>query len=154
MKNLSTTLWLGFVTNLSKSITYLTQQMEFSGFVTDTVTMTVTLLPHKMESIRKEASHLLESGSIQIRTLVCFIGILVVTKPAIPLASLHFRALQDLKSQALQCNQTSDQIWIQLSQEAKTDLQWWKTQLSTHYSTPFLKPEASIVIETDASKKG
>jgi len=78
MKNLSTALWLltalDFVIKHSKSITHPAQQMEFLGFVIDTVTMTIALPPHKMEAIQKEASHLLESGSIQTRTLACLLA--------------------------------------------------------------------------------
>jgi len=91
---------------------------------------------------------------VQTRTLACFIGTLVATKPAVPLAPLYFRALQDLKDRALHQYQSSYQSWVQLSQEAKTDLYWWKIQLLSHLSTSLLKPEASIVIETDASKQG
>ena len=59
-----------------------------------------------IEAIQKEASQLLTQESVQIETLVHFIGTIVATKPAIPLGALHFHALQDLKTQALHCGPT------------------------------------------------
>jgi len=145
---------LGFVVNLPKSMVCSTQKMEFLGFVIDTVTMTIALPAHNVEAIQKEAPRLLQSETVQTRILACFTSTLVATKPAVPLALLHFQALQDLKDQALYQYQTSYQSWVQLSYEAKTNLHWWKTQLPSHLSTSLLKPEVSIVITTNVSKQG
>ena len=158
LEDLSTVFWLftalGFLINLPKSITEPTQSIEFLGFVIDSAQMTVTLPPHKVESIQKEASQILTLETVQIKTLGHLIGTLVATKPAIPLAPLHFRSLQDLKVQTLRCHKASYHTTVHLSQEAQRDLQWWATQLPTHCSNSIVKTEASVVIESDASKSG
>ena len=158
LQDLSTVLQLftaqGFLINYPKSIMNPTQKLESLGFMVDVKTMRITLPPQKIDAIQKEASQILSAGSIQIRTLAHFIGTLVATKPAVPLGPLHFRALQDLKTQALICHQATYQSLVQLSQAAQTDLQWWITQLPLHYSTTILRTEASIVIESNASRLG
>ena len=158
LEDLSTVFWLftalGFLINLPKSITEPTQSIEFLGFVIDSAQMTVTLPPHKVESIQKEASQILTLETVQIKTLAHLIGTLVATKPAIPLAPLHFHSLQDLKVQTLRCHKASYHTTVHLSQEAQRDLQWWATQLPTHCSNSIVKTEASVVIESDVSKSG
>ena len=66
---------------------------------------------------------------------------------------LHYRALQDLKIQTLR-QHVSYQTLISLSPEARADLQWWLSDLSHNCSAVIVKPEASIVIESDASMLG
>ena len=158
LQDLSTVLQLftalGFLINYPKSIMHPTQRLEFLRFVVDTKTMRIALPPHKIEVIQKEASQLLSVGKTQIKTLAHFIGTLVATKPAVPLGPLHFRALQDLKTQALICHQATYQSWVHLSQAAQMDLQWWITQLPLHSSKSILRTETSIVIESDASRLG
>ena len=78
-----------------------TLQLEFLEFTINAEKMTIALPPRKVEAIQKEAARLLEMESVQIETLAQFIGTLVATKPAVPLGPLHFRALQHVKSQAL-----------------------------------------------------
>ena len=103
---------LGFLINYPKSIMNPTQKLEFLGFMVDTKTMRIALPPQKIDTIQKEASQILSAGSIQIRTLAHFIGTLVATKPAMPLGPFHFRALQDLKTQALICHQSTYQSLV------------------------------------------
>ena len=91
---------------------------------------------------------------MQIETLAQFIGTLVATKPAVPLGPLHFRALQHVKSQALNHQAATYQSWAHLSKEAQKDLRWWRTQLPSHHSTSILRSEASIVMESNASNSG
>ena len=155
--NLSTALWLftslGFLINIPKSITTPICRLEFLGFIVDTETMTISLPTHKIRAIQKEVSRLLSLKKVPVRDLACLIGTLVATKPAVWTGSLHYRALQDLKIRSLR-QHPSDQIAVNLSEEARADLQWWFSDLSSNCSATMVKPEASIVIESDASKSG
>ena len=155
--DLSTALWLftslGFLINIPKSITAPICCLEFLGFVVDTETMTISLPTHKLHSIQREISCLLSLRKVPVRNLACLIVTLVATKPAVWTGPLHYRALQDLKIQSLQ-QHPSYQRSMSLSQEAQADLQWWLSDLSSHCSATMLKLEASIVIESDASKSG
>ena len=155
--NLSTAVWLfislGFLINIPKSITTPICCLEFLGFVMDTETMTISLPVHKIHSIQKEVSRLLSLKKMPMRDLACLIETLVAIKLAVWIGSLHYRALQDLKIQSL-WQHLSDQTTLSLSEEAQADLQWWLSDLSSNCSATIVKPEASIVIETDASKSG
>ena len=64
---------------------------------------------------------LLSLKKVPVRDLACLIGTLVVTKPAVQMGSLHYRALQDLNIQSLR-QHPSDQTAVNLSEEAGADL--------------------------------
>ena len=66
---------LVFLINYPKSIMHPTQRLEFLGFLVDTKTMRITLSPHKIEVIQKEASRLLSVGKTQIKTLYTSLGL-------------------------------------------------------------------------------
>ena len=153
--DLSTAIWLlsslGFLINIPKSITAPTCHLEFLGFIVDTDNMVISLPAHKLYCIQKEASHLLSLERIPMRTLACFIGTLVATKPAVWTGPLHYRALQNMKIRSL-CQHPHYQGSVSLSKEARVDFQWWCSELPSHCSAPIWKPEASTVIESDASK--
>ena len=155
--NLSTAIWLlsslGFLINIPKSITTPTCLLEFLGFVVDTEAMTISLPTHKISAIMKDVTRLLQSELLPVRDLACLIGTLVATRPAVWTGPLHYRALQDLKIQTLR-QHVSYQTLISLSPEARADLQWWLSDLSHNCSAVIVKPEASIVIESDASMLG
>lgn len=157
LQDLSTVLWLlvalGFVINTQKSVTLPTHRLEYLGFVVDTREMSISLPESKVKAIQKEATLLLSAETVQIRKLAHFIGTLVATKAAVHTAPLHFRALQHLKITSLHKFQ-SYQARVQFSPEAVTNLRWWKDLLQNNCSTPILKPNASVVIESDASMLG
>ena len=73
LQDQSTALWLfvalGFIINIPKNVTVLTQCLEFLGFVINTQNMTIALSLHKTHSIQKEATHLLSLDAVQVRTL-------------------------------------------------------------------------------------
>ena len=150
LEQLSTVLWLlvalGFIIIVPKSVLTPLKQIDILGFTINTSSMTITLPPIKKEEIQRETSRLLRRSSVQTRTLACLVGKLVATWPAVFTAPLHYRALQSLKITALHTQQE-----VVLSPEAMKDLRWWSTQLHLHCSSPILKPEASVVITSDAS---
>ena len=107
----------------------------------------------KIHSIQKKATHLLSLDAVQVRTLAHFIGTLVATRPAVSTEPLYYRALQDLKIKTL--HQSSfNQVMGQVTKEVQVDLLWWAIQLPTCYSSPIVKQEATILIESDASNSG
>ena len=119
----------------------------------NTQTMTIALPQQKIHLIQKEARHLLSLDAVQMRTLAHFIGTLVATRPAVPMGALHYRALQDLKIRTLH-QSSSYQMMGQITKDVQVDQQWWATQLPTCCSSPIVKQEAKIVIESDASNSG
>ena len=157
LQDLSTALCLfvalDFIINIPKSVTVPTQCLKFLGFVMNTQNMTITLPSEKIHSIQKEATHFLPLDTVQVRTFAHFIGTLVTTRPAVPTGPLHYCALQDLKIKTLH-RSPSYQAMGQVTKEVQVDLQWWATQLPTYYSSPIVKQEATIMIESDFSNSG
>ena len=154
--NLATILWLftalGFIINVSKSVLVPTTQLDFLGFSINTNIMSIALPPAKnsRKLILKDTSHLLRQPSVLTKALACLLGKLVATKLAVPTAPLHYRALQSVKIAAIYAHQET----CTLSPEAIEDLMWWKSNLPHHCSSPILKPEASMVITSDAFLQG
>ena len=75
--------------------------------------------------------------------------------PAIHPAPLHYRALQSLRMEALGQKGSSDyDTSVKLSSEAVEDLQWWIHSLHHHNGRPIYSAEPTLVLESDASKKG
>jgi len=153
-QDLSTTLWLltalGFIVNLTKSVLTPAKQLEFLGFLIDTQSMTIVLPPAKVTDLQREAAKLLELRTVSTKSLARLVGKLVATKPAVFIAPLRYRALQSQKISSTFAQQEQ----TLLSQEACSELRWWSTQLPAHCSAPLLKPEASLVITSDASTQG
>ena len=119
----------------------------------NTQNMTITQPSEKIHSIQKEATHLLSLDTVQVRTFVHFISTLVATRPAVPTGPLHYRALQDLKIKTLH-QSSSYQVMGQVTKEVQVDLQCQATQFPTYYSSPIVKQEVAIVIESDSSNSG
>ena len=119
----------------------------------DTESMTICLPIHKVQAIQKAALQLLHQEPMLVKDLAQMIGMLVATKPAVHTGALHYCTLQDLKIQALR-RHPSYQKSAQLTQEAKPDLQWWISSLPLHCLNPIVKPETTLIIESDASNSG
>ena len=92
---------LGFVINLEKSCFQPTQQLEFLGFVVNTLDMTPLLPDCKVEAIKSHCSKMLLHHEVSVRELSQLIGKLTASIQAIFPAPLHYRHLQNLKHKAL-----------------------------------------------------
>ena len=131
------------VINIAKSVIVPTHKMEFLGFVLDTREMAITLPGSKNEC---HLSHLLSSETFQIRKLAHVIGTLVVTKLAVIIASLHFRALQHLKITSQVLLGQSAVVYRDSGQLAVVNRPFPGKLLNSN-------PEA-VVMESDASRQG
>ena len=105
-----------------------------------------------MEVIVKEAKAILELQRISARSLAQLIGKMSAALLAIQPAPLHYRSLQNLKHIALRKKGYDGQIGLSLS--ARKDLEWWIHNLSEWNGRAIQAPDPTLVIETDASKKG
>ena len=92
---------LGFVINHEKSCFQPTQQLEFLGFVVNTLDMTLLLPDCKVEAIKSHCSKMSLHHEVSVRELSQLIGKLTASIQAIFPAPLHYRHLQDLKHKAL-----------------------------------------------------
>ena len=66
--------------------------LEFPGFVFNSVTMTISITKGKTEAIVSKIRRFLENKSPKIRELASAIGSVISLFPAIPFSKLHYRA--------------------------------------------------------------
>ena len=146
---------LGFVINLEKSCFQPTQQLEFLGFVVNTLDMTLLLPDCKVEAIKSHCSKMLLHHEVSVRELSQLIGKLTASIQAIFPAPLHYRHLQDLKHKALaRLGHFDATTATALSTEAKGELQWWLAHLNAWNGRALVRPSPDVIIETDASRTG
>lgn len=67
---------IGFNINNKKSVFNPTQKLEHLGFVTDFISMTVSLTDHKVIQLKKSFTNILNdsSGVLTVQTLLEFLG--------------------------------------------------------------------------------
>ena len=144
---------LGFVVNYHKSQLIPSQQIEFLGFLVDSVTLSLQLPGEKLRKIRKRCQQLLNVGETSIRELSKFLGLLISSIQAVFPAPLHYRHLQRLKNLSLNTLQSDDAI-IPLDSQAKEELVWWRDHLQAWNGKALFQKSVDLVIETHASRKG
>ena len=143
---------MGFIIKPSKSQLTPSQSITHVGFLWDSVSFTVKVLPEKVSSLKVLCSSAL-SGPISIRSLAKIIGVIDSFKFACPIAPLHYRSLQaDLIH-----NYPFSDDWdapIYLSSSATDDLKWWLDCNPSLPPSPLYSFSPSHQLETDASLKG
>ncbi len=119
---------LRFVINYKKSELTPSQQIEFLGFLIDSVALSLQLPGEKLRKIRKQCQKLLNLGEVSIRELSKFLGLLTSSIQAVFPAPLDYRQLQRLKNHSLNTLQSYD-VTILLDYQAKEELVWWRDHL-------------------------
>lgn len=143
---------LGFLVNYPKSQLTPVQEVEYLGFLINSMRRELQLPRSKVDQIKAEAGQVLAKGEASARQLAQLIGKLSAVILAVYPAPLHYRSLQALKHKALASFGYDGSI--RLSQEAKEDLQWWVNNVSEWNGRTMLQSSPHCVIETDASKAG
>ena len=143
---------LGFLINYPKSHLTPARKIDFLGFQVDSSTMALSLPESKITHIQQETRRLLRLEIVSARQLARLIGKLSAAIQAVQPAPLHYRSLQRLKHRALAQGGYDRQI--QLTIEAKADLQWWLDNLHRWNRREVRPSSPSIEIETDASQRG
>ena len=144
---------LGFMINYMKSVLVPSTQMEFLGFVVDSLTLSLALPRDKIRKVRKECQTLLDSPLVTVRQLAKLLGHLTSTIQAVFPGPLHFRHLQSEKNRALVHSQTYDSA-TPLCPQAKEELVWWRDNLEAWNGKALVSGSPDLVIETDASRQG
>ena len=78
------------------------------------------------------------------------IGNLVAAEPGVELAPIFYRRLEREKAKKLQLAKGNFEQTITLSQQARTDLTWWRDNVQFQ-SKDINKPEPQLTITTDSS---
>jgi hypothetical protein len=85
---------LGFVIHPEKSVLHPVQVIEFLGFVTNILSMTVRLIPMKITKVKSFCHSLLNKHKPTIIEVAQVIGLLVSSLPAVQFGPLHYRNLE------------------------------------------------------------
>ena len=119
--------FLGFTIHPVKSVLVPTLEIEFLGFVLNSVEMKIKLTDCKSSKI---ISKLLYKGKQTIRDLASVIGSLVATFPVLPYGKLHYRELERCKISPLKFQKGKyNGPFMSLSTSAITNLHWWLKHL-------------------------
>ena len=128
-----------------KSVFIPTQEIEFLGFLLNSVLMTIRLPPTKAAHVHRTCQNLLLKTEITIRETAQVIGLIVSSLPAVQFGELFYRNVEKNKVLALQASKGNYDAPLYLSKDAKADLSLW---------TLLLRRLFSLILTTDASAKG
>ena len=146
---------LGFVVHPEKSVLKPTQSITYLGFVLHSKTMTVTLTPERKEKIFKTASSFCEKDTSTVRELAQFIGMVVAGCQGVKYGPLWYRGMEKNKTDALKQNDGNFDSVVRFSDEAKTEMMWWKDNIRLSYNDiDSSHGEPDFIIFSDASLTG
>ena len=144
---------LGFVLNKGKSILVPTQELEFLGFLVNSIKMSLYLPRDKLKSIKRECQVIMNNPSVSIRTLSWLLGKLSSSIQAVFPAPLYYRFLLMANTMALKRTQSYEST-LSLNQAAQEELLWWRDHLAAWNGRSLLRKENDLLIETNASNLG
>ena len=144
---------LGFVIHPEKSVLIPTQEITLLGFVLNSVTMTVKLTPERIQKLLDSCKVLLSHNQPTIREVACVIGQMIAALPGVEFGALYYRAIERDKIHTLAMNRGNYESKMKLSEKAKTDIQWWISNVSQE-SCLISHGPPTVTIYTDSSMKG
>ena len=130
-----------------------TQVIVHLGFITNSLTMEVTMTISKSGKIVQLAQQILSSKDSTIRQVARIKGKISASTPANKWAQLQTMNLEIEKNKALAKNKFNHDGKMQLTPLAKEDLKWFIQTIRTS-SAPIQIPESDYVIYTDATMDG
>ena len=143
---------LGFGVNFSKSNLVPTRVIEHLGFSFDTINMTISVPRDKAEKYRVIVAETIAGGGCSADQLRSLVGKLESLKHAVPIAPLHFRALQ-ASFRPLLRGRWRGKKFVPLNSASRADLEWWMVALlpAGPLSAPLRRSLATVEIMADAS---
>jgi len=145
--------YLGLIINEKKSELEPQQNLEYLGFVFDSIKMSMSLPKRKVISISKLLKSLLRSKTITIQFLSEVLGTLVAATPAVSYSLVYTKQLEMEKSEALIRTKGLYTGTLVLSTESRGDIRWWLDKLPN--SSNSIKRDCyEFLLTTDASNSG
>lgn len=145
---------LGFVINLEKSVQIPSQSLEFLGLMIDTPSFSLSIPKAQRSNIFSVCEKLLKEKLVSLRDLASILGKLNWASIAIPYAQAHYRNLQSLYITNSRKEKSDLQFKLELSAEAKQDLDWWMSTLTSCSGEPIKESLPTLTINADASLSG
>jgi hypothetical protein len=125
---------LGFMISWQKSVLEPTQEIEFLGFLINSVTGRVSLPVAKANNIVQMVRKAQGQTRFTIREIAHLLGVLVATSPGNRWAQLYTRCLDIEKTEALRANYGNYEAYMSVSPGVYEDLEWWKTNVHMVFS--------------------
>ena len=141
---------LEFVIHPVKSVFIPTQEIEFLGFLLNSILMTIRLPPTKAAHVRRTCQNFLLRTEMTIRETAQVIGLIVSSLPAVQFGELYYRNLEKNKVLALQASKGNYDAPLYLTKDAKADLSWWITNVDSSFKK-IVQPNPVMTLTTDAS---
>ena len=144
-----------FTINYKKSQLTPTHQLEFLGFVINSIDMTITLTDSKQQKLCMTLRKVLRfpHRKITIKLLAQLIGQMIATLPACDEGFLHYRFLERFKILSLRSH-GSWKAKVKLSRTCLAELSWWyhtmntgcpsKSIVPTKFDTPFYSDASKL----------
>lgn len=132
-----------------------TQTLTFLGFILDSVKMTLSPTPEKIDKIVKACRQMVQKATPLILDVARVIGLIVSLFPGAEYGPLHYRVLEHDKINAIAANAGDFNMPMELSEASIQELLWWITYVpraQKHICYPIATP--SMIIQADASEKG
>ena len=95
---------LGFVVNYPKSVLIPSQEIEFLGFIVNSLNLSLSLPTDKIKKVRQNCQRLLDNPVVTVWELAKFLGLLSASIQAVFPAPLNYRYLQHAKNSVLKKN--------------------------------------------------
>ena len=130
-----------------------TQELEFLGFLLNSISMTIPLPPRKAATVQQAYANLLTQDNPTIREVARVIGLIVSSFPGVQFGEFHYRYLEHNKIEALQANKGDYDAFMNLSPEARADLHWWVNNVTSAFRN-IMPTEPDLTLTTDASNTG
>ena len=145
---------LGFMIKAKKSVTTPSQSFFYLGYLWNTLDMTCSLPPEKLENIKFYCQEVLKSQFFPLSLLLTLNGIILSARPAVPLARAMARGLQEmiLKTYTAEFKFNTKKT-VSLTAWAKENVIWWLdlTQEECVMSLSTAPIWRSIRLATDSS---
>lgn len=144
---------LGFVIHDKKSVLKPCYQLEFLGFMIDSVKMTITLTDSKKDQISTLCAQFAKLEKAKIREVATIIGKLIAACPGAEYGPMFCKTLEIEKSKALALNKGNFDSVMNITLEMQSCFNWW--HLNVYSSVRHIvRKEPTAVLFSDASKTG
>lgn len=145
--------FLGFLINKQKSQLVPVNEIQYLGFVYNSIDMTVALPDSKILKLSSQIDKFINLQNCTIRVFAQFIGLLVSACPAIPYGWLYTKLFEREKFLALIKNHNNYDAVMSIPKSLKDEFRWWQCNVAS-VKNPIRDTVFSLEIFSDASRSG
>ena len=148
-------LWyLGWLVNWKKSILALLQRTEYLGAEYDSLLLKAFPTQERWLKIQKVIGHFLTLKTAPAKAWCQILGLLTSTQDFTPMGQLAIRPLQFHLNFHWKNHRNNLFFQIPISQNCKTDLEWWLDPQNVLPGVPWVTPPPEVTLTSDASQEG